>query len=32
MIVETSIAVPEKLSPEQEARMKEFAEAGGLKY
>ncbi|MGI8497533.1 MAG: DnaJ C-terminal domain-containing protein [Gemmatimonadaceae bacterium] len=32
MIVETSIDVPEKLSPEQEARMKEFAAAGGLKY
>lgn len=32
LIIETSIQVPEKLSPEQEAAMKEFAEAGNLKY
>jgi DnaJ-class molecular chaperone len=32
LIVEVSIAVPEKLSEEQERMMKEFAEAGGLKY
>ena len=32
LIVEISIAVPEKLSEEQERMMKEFAAAGGLKY
>ena len=32
MIVEVGIAVPEKLTEEQEKLMKEFAEAGGLKY
>jgi molecular chaperone DnaJ len=32
LIVEASIAVPEKLSEEQERMMKEFADAGGLKY
>ncbi len=32
LIVEVSIAVPEKLSEEQERMMREFAEAGGLKY
>ena len=32
LIVEVSIQVPEKLSEEQERMMKEFAEAGGLKY
>ena len=32
LIVEVSISVPEKLSEEQERMMKEFAEAGGLKY
>jgi molecular chaperone DnaJ len=32
LIVEVSIAVPEKLTEEQERMMKEFAEAGGLKY
>jgi molecular chaperone DnaJ len=32
LIVEVSIDVPEKLSEEQERMMKEFAEAGGLKY
>jgi molecular chaperone DnaJ len=32
LIVEVSIAVPEKLTAEQEKLMKEFAEVGGLKY
>ena len=32
LIVEVSIAVPEKLSEEQERMMKEFADAGGMKY
>ncbi len=32
LIVEVSIIVPEKLSPEQEKLMQEFAAAGGLKY
>jgi molecular chaperone DnaJ len=32
LIIETSIAVPDELSPEQEQAMKEFAEAGNLKY
>ncbi|MFN2398287.1 MAG: J domain-containing protein, partial [Gemmatimonadaceae bacterium] len=32
MIIEVSIAVPDHLTPDQERRMKEFAEAGGLKY
>lgn len=32
LIVEVTIAVPEKLTPEQEQMMKEFAESGGLKY
>ena len=32
MIVEVSIDVPEKLTERQEQLMKEFAEAGGLKY
>ena len=32
LIVDISISVPEKLSEEQERMMKEFAEAGGLKY
>ena len=32
LIVEVSIAVPEKLSEEQERMMKEFAESGGMKY
>jgi DnaJ-class molecular chaperone len=30
--VEVTIIVPEKLSPEQEKLMQEFAAAGGLKY
>lgn len=32
LIVEVEIIVPEKLTEEQEKMMKEFAEAGGLKY
>lgn len=32
LIVEVSIAVPEKLTEEQERMMKEFADAGGMKY
>ena len=32
LIVEVSIVVPEKLTPEQEKLMQEFAAAGGLKY
>ncbi len=32
LIVEVRIIVPEKLSPEQEKLMQEFAAAGGLKY
>jgi len=32
MIVEVSIVVPEKLSPEQEEMMRQFAAAGGMKY
>jgi len=32
LIVEVSIAVPEKLSEEQEKMMKDFAESGGMKY
>jgi molecular chaperone DnaJ len=32
LIVEVSIQVPEKLSEDQERMMKEFAEAGGMKY
>ena len=32
LIVEISIPVPEKLSEEQQRMMREFAEAGGLKY
>src|SRR5256714_1810449 len=32
LIVEVSIAVPEKLSEEQERMMKDFAESGGMKY
>jgi molecular chaperone DnaJ len=32
MIIETAITVPDKLTPEQEEAMREFAEAGGLKY
>ncbi len=32
MIVEVQVAVPEKLTEEQERMMREFADAGGLKY
>ena len=32
LIVEVEIIVPEKLTEEQERMMKEFAQAGGLKY
>jgi molecular chaperone DnaJ len=32
LIVETNIVVPEKLTEEQERMMREFAEAGGLKF
>jgi molecular chaperone DnaJ len=32
LIVEVEIAVPETLTPEQEKMMKDFAEAGGMKY
>jgi molecular chaperone DnaJ len=32
LIVETNIVVPDKLTEEQERMMREFAEAGGLKF
>ncbi len=32
MIVEVTINVPTKLTEEQEKMMREFAEAGGMKY
>ncbi|HKG92344.1 MAG TPA: DnaJ C-terminal domain-containing protein, partial [Gemmatimonadaceae bacterium] len=32
LIVEITITVPEKLNEEQERMMKEFAQAGGMKY
>jgi molecular chaperone DnaJ len=32
LIVEVTIVVPEKLTPEQEKLMQEFAAAGGMKY
>ncbi len=32
LIVEVEISVPDTLTPEQEKMMKEFAEAGGMKY
>ena len=32
MIVEANVTVPEKLTPEQEKMMKEFAASGDLKY
>lgn len=32
LIVQVEVVVPEKLTEEQERAMKEFAEAGGLKY
>lgn len=31
-MVEIDVAVPEKLTPEQEAKLKEFADAAGLKH
>jgi molecular chaperone DnaJ len=32
LIVQVEVAVPDKLTPEQEEAMKAFAEAGGMKY
>jgi molecular chaperone DnaJ len=32
LIVQVEVAMPEKLTPEQEEAMKAFAEAGGMKY
>jgi molecular chaperone DnaJ len=32
LIVEAEVVVPETLTPEQEKAMKEFADAGGMKY
>jgi molecular chaperone DnaJ len=32
LIVQVEVSVPEKLTEEQERAMREFAEAGGLKY
>jgi molecular chaperone DnaJ len=32
LIVQVEVAVPEKLTPEQEEAMKAFADAGGMKY
>jgi molecular chaperone DnaJ len=32
LIVQIEVAVPEKLTPEQEEAMRAFAEAGGMKY
>jgi molecular chaperone DnaJ len=32
LIVEVTVTVPEKLTNEQEKAMREFAEAGGMKY
>jgi molecular chaperone DnaJ len=32
LILEVEVTVPPQLSEEQERLMKEFAEAGGLKY
>ena len=32
LIVEVTIAAPENLTPEQEKMMREFADAGGMKY
>ncbi len=32
LIVQIEVAVPEKLTPEQEEAMKAFADAGGMKY
>ncbi len=32
LIVQVEVTVPEKLTPDQEKMMREFAEAGGMKY
>jgi molecular chaperone DnaJ len=32
LIVQAEVTVPDKLTPDQEKMMREFAEAGGLKY
>jgi molecular chaperone DnaJ len=32
LLIETTITVPDHLSPDQERAMKEFADAGGMKY
>ena len=32
LIVETTIVVPENLTEEQQRMMREFADAGGMKY
>jgi molecular chaperone DnaJ len=32
LIIQVEVSVPEKLTEEQEKAMKDFAEAGGLKY
>ena len=32
LIVEASVTIPEKLTEEQEQLLKQFADAGGLKY
>jgi DnaJ-class molecular chaperone len=32
MIVEAKVTVPEQLTDEQQAKMREFAEAAGIKY
>lgn len=32
LIVQVEVSVPEKLTEEQERKMREFADAGGLKY
>ncbi len=32
LIIEVQVSVPEKLTEEQEKAMKDFANAGGLKY
>ena len=31
-LVEVQVQLPEKLTPEQEQRLKEFADAAGMKY
>ena len=32
LIIEVQVSVPEKLTEEQEKAMRDFADAGGLKY